>query len=95
MLFACCRIKERLVSSSRFRASVSPPLASAQSSSLLMRCPGKIFKQIYGKSPEQIVLQAETYAELHNGLGQISARERTYLLYPPLAHDFWNAVEKV
>ena len=37
--------------------------------------------QIYGKSPEQIVLQAETYAELHNGLGQISARERTYLLY--------------
>ena len=37
--------------------------------------------QVYGKSPEQIVLQAETYAELHNGLGQISARERTYLLY--------------
>lgn len=37
--------------------------------------------QVYEKSPEQIVLQAETYAELHNGLGQISARERTYLLY--------------
>ena len=37
--------------------------------------------QIYEKSPEQIVLQAETYAELHVGLGQISARERTYLLY--------------
>ena len=39
------------------------------------------FPQVYGKSPEQIVLQEETYAELHNGLGQISARERTYLLY--------------
>ena len=37
--------------------------------------------QVYGKSPEQIVLQAETYAELHDGLEQISARERTYLLY--------------
>lgn len=37
--------------------------------------------QVYGKSPEQIVLQEETYAELHDGLGQISARERTYLLY--------------
>lgn len=37
--------------------------------------------EIYEKSPEQIVLQAETYAELRNGLGQISARERTYLLY--------------
>ena len=37
--------------------------------------------QVYGKSPEQIVLQAETYAELHSGLRQISARERTYLLY--------------
>lgn len=37
--------------------------------------------QVYGKSPEQIVLQAETYAELHDGLRQISARERTYLLY--------------
>ena len=37
--------------------------------------------QAYGKSPEQIVLQAETYAELHEGLRQISARERTYLLY--------------
>lgn len=36
---------------------------------------------IYEKSPERIVLQAETYAELHNGLGHISARERTYLLY--------------
>ena len=35
----------------------------------------------YGKSPEQIVLQTETYAELHDGLRQISARERTYLLY--------------
>lgn len=39
------------------------------------------FPLIYGKSPEQIVLQAETYAELHNGLRQISSRERTYLLY--------------
>ena len=38
-------------------------------------------QQVYGKSPEQIVLQAETYAELHDGLRQISARERTYLLY--------------
>ena len=37
--------------------------------------------QAYGKSPEQIILQAETYAELHEGLRQISARERTYLLY--------------
>lgn len=37
--------------------------------------------QVYGKSPEQIFLQAETYAELHDGLRQISARERTYLLY--------------
>ena len=37
--------------------------------------------QAYGTSPEQIVLQAETYAELHEGLRQISARERTYLLY--------------
>lgn len=37
--------------------------------------------QVYGKAPEQIVLQAETYAELHDGLRQISARERTYLLY--------------
>ena len=37
--------------------------------------------EIYEKSPEQIVLQAETYAELHDGLEQISARERTYLLY--------------
>lgn len=37
--------------------------------------------QVYGKSPEQIVLQEEIYAELHNGLRQISARERTYLLY--------------
>ncbi|NBI66266.1 sigma-70 family RNA polymerase sigma factor [Pseudoflavonifractor sp. 60] len=37
--------------------------------------------QAYRKSPEQIVLQAETYAELHEGLRQISARERTYLLY--------------
>lgn len=39
------------------------------------------FPQVYGKSPEQIFLQAETYAELHDGLRQISARERTYLLY--------------
>jgi len=39
------------------------------------------FPQVYGKPPEQIVLQAETYAELHDGLGQISSRERTYLLY--------------
>ena len=39
------------------------------------------FPQAYGKSPEQIVLQAETYTELCNGLRQISARERTYLLY--------------
>lgn len=37
--------------------------------------------QVYGKSPEQIFLQSETYAELHDGLRQISARERTYLLY--------------
>lgn len=37
--------------------------------------------QAYGKSPEQIILQAETYAELYGGLRQISARERTYLLY--------------
>lgn len=37
--------------------------------------------QVYRKSPEQIFLQAETYAELHDGLRQISARERTYLLY--------------
>lgn len=37
--------------------------------------------QVYGKSPEQIFLQAETYVELHDGLRQISARERTYLLY--------------
>lgn len=37
--------------------------------------------QVYEKSPEQIVLQAETYTELHDGLRQISARERTYLLY--------------
>lgn len=37
--------------------------------------------QVYGKSPEQIVLQGETYAELYDGLRQISARERTYLLY--------------
>ena len=37
--------------------------------------------QVYGKSPEQIVLRAETYAELHDGLRQISARGRTYLLY--------------
>ncbi len=37
--------------------------------------------QIYGKSPEQIILRAETYAELHDGLRQTSARERTYLLY--------------
>lgn len=37
--------------------------------------------QTYGRSPEQIALQAETYTELHNGLRQISARERTYLLY--------------
>jgi len=29
--------------------------------------------QVYGKSPEQIVLRAETYAELHDGLRQISA----------------------
>ena len=36
--------------------------------------------QVYGKSPEQIVLQAETYSELHDSLRQISARERTYLL---------------
>ena len=40
-----------------------------------------LLSQAYGKSPEQIVLQAETYAELHTGLRQISARERTYLLY--------------
>lgn len=37
--------------------------------------------QAYGKSPEQIVLQAETYAALHSGLRQISARGRAYLLY--------------
>ena len=37
--------------------------------------------QAYGKSPEQIVLQAEIYAELHEGLRQISARARAYLLY--------------
>lgn len=37
--------------------------------------------QTYGKSPEQVVLRAETYAELYDGLRQISARERTYLLY--------------
>lgn len=37
--------------------------------------------QVYRKSPEQFFLQAETYAELHDGLRQISARERTYLLY--------------
>lgn len=37
--------------------------------------------QAYGKSPEQIILQAETYTELYDGLRQISARERAYLLY--------------
>lgn len=37
--------------------------------------------QAYGKSPEQIVLQAETYSELHDSLRQISARGRAYLLY--------------
>ena len=37
--------------------------------------------QIYGKSPEQIILWTETYAELHDSLRQIFARERSYLLY--------------
>ena len=37
--------------------------------------------QAHGKSPEQIVLKAETYAELYDGLREINARARTYLLY--------------
>ena len=37
--------------------------------------------QFYGRSPEQIVLQAETYTELYDGLRQINARARAYLLY--------------
>lgn len=40
-----------------------------------------LLSQAYGKSPEQIVLQAETYAELRDGLRQINARSRAYLLY--------------
>lgn len=39
------------------------------------------FPDLYAKSPEQIILETETYAELHDGLRQITARERTYLLY--------------
>ena len=37
--------------------------------------------QAHGRSPEQIVLRAETYAELYDGLRKINARARTYLLY--------------
>lgn len=37
--------------------------------------------QAYGKSPEQIVLKEETYAELYDGLRKISAKGRTYLLF--------------
>ena len=37
--------------------------------------------QVYRGLPEQIVLQAETYAELYDGLQEINARARTYLLY--------------
>ena len=39
------------------------------------------FPPVYKKSPEQIVLQAETYTELYNGLRKINARARAYLLY--------------
>lgn len=35
----------------------------------------------YNQTPEQIVIRAETIAEVRTGLWQITARERTYLLY--------------
>ena len=35
----------------------------------------------YSETPEQIVIRAETIGEVQTGLRQITARERTYLLY--------------
>ena len=46
----------------------------------------------YGKTPEQIVIEKETYEELHHALNVISPRERSYLRYrygfdDDLSHD--------
>lgn len=35
----------------------------------------------YGETPEQIVIRAETIEDVRTGLREITARERTYLLY--------------
>lgn len=41
----------------------------------------KLIADVYIKSPEQIYIESETLAELHNALTRISLRERTYLRY--------------
>ena len=35
----------------------------------------------YGKTPEQILIEKETYEEIHHALDMISPRERSYLRY--------------
>lgn len=42
------------------------------------------------KSPEQVYEERETLRELYEGLGQISEREQTYLLY---RHGFTDDIE--
>ena len=45
---------------------------------------------IAAKSPEQVYEERETLRELYEGLGQISEREQTYLLY---RHGFTDDIE--
>lgn len=41
----------------------------------------QLIEDSYSQTPEQIVIRAETIGEVRMGLRQITARERTYLLY--------------
>lgn len=51
-------------------------------------CP--VMPKSAAKSPEQVYEERETLRELYEGLGQISEREQTYLLY---RHGFTDDIE--
>ena len=41
----------------------------------------QLIADTYSETPEQIVIRAETIEDVRTGLREITARERTYLLY--------------
>ena len=51
-------------------------------------CP--VMPKSAAKSPEQVYEERETLRELYEGLGQISEREQTYLLY---RYGFTDGIE--